>query len=276
MQDIQEALQALKFGGAMVYPLLVLALLALVISIDKLFVYWRYVRLPQKLLDLVETYGFAWSDLEHDLAALDRNNYFARFFKVILENRAKPAWWVESRAGDEAKLIENSLSRGLWVLETIVTAAPLLGLLGTITGMMHSFQLIGGKGLVDPTGVTGGVAQALIATALGLFIAVTALFAFNYLLQSSDAGCWTRWNVWAHGCWTISVWANTYERKSPMKLHSDHANPKKGRIEIIPMIDVMFFLLATFMLASLSMQNLHSLTVNLPQDMPPPCRPRRR
>jgi biopolymer transport protein ExbB len=46
--------------------------------------------------------------------------------------------------------------------------------------MMHSFQLIGGSGLVDPIGVTGGVAQALIATALGLFIAITALFAFNF------------------------------------------------------------------------------------------------
>jgi biopolymer transport protein ExbB len=180
MQDIQEALQALKFGGAMVYPLLALAILAIVISIDKLFVYWRYVRLPRQLLDLVETYGFAWSDLERDLAELDPNNYFARFFRVIIENRTKPAWWVESRAGDEAKLIENSLSRGLWVLETVVTAAPLLGLLGTITGMMHSFQLIGGSGLVDPIGVTGGVAQALIATALGLFIAITALFAFNF------------------------------------------------------------------------------------------------
>jgi biopolymer transport protein ExbB len=183
MQDINEALQALKFGGAMVYPLLVLALLALIISIDKLFVYWRYVRLPQTLLNLVETYGFAWADLERALSTLAPNNYFARFFRVIIENRTKPAWWVESRAGDEAKLIENALSRGLWVLETIVTAAPLLGLLGTITGMMHSFQLIGGKGLVDPIGVTGGVAQALIATALGLLIAITALFAFNYFSQ---------------------------------------------------------------------------------------------
>jgi len=180
MQDIQEALQALKFGGAMVYPLLALAILALVITIDKLFVYWRYVRLPQALLELVETYGFAWSDLERDLTALGSGNYFARFFRVIMENRGKPAWWVESRAGDEAQLIEKALSRGLWVLETVVTAAPLLGLLGTITGMMHSFNLIGGTGLVDPTGVTGGVAQALIATALGLFIAIVALFAFNF------------------------------------------------------------------------------------------------
>ena len=66
------------------------------------------------------------------------------------------------------------------MLETIVTAAPRLGLLGTIAGMMHAFNLIGANGLVDPTGVTGGVAQALIATALGLFIAVIALFAFNF------------------------------------------------------------------------------------------------
>ncbi len=183
MQDLNEALQALKFGGAMVYPLLVLAILALIITIDKLFVYWRYVRLPKTVLTLVETYGFAWPTLEQELAKLPPNNYFGRFFSVIMENRDKPAWWVESRAGDEAKLIESAMSRSLWVLETIVTAAPLLGLLGTITGMMHSFQLIGGSGLVDPTGVTGGVAQALIATALGLLIAVTALFAFNFFSQ---------------------------------------------------------------------------------------------
>ncbi len=180
MQLIQEALQALKFGGAMVYPLLVLAIMALVITIDKLFVYWRYVRLPHTLIELIETYGFAWAELEKCLVNLGPGNYFARFFRVIMENRGKPAWWVESRAGDEAQLIEKSLSRGLWVLETVVTAAPLLGLLGTITGMMYSFQLIGGAGLVNPTGVTGGVAQALIATALGLFIAIIALFAFNF------------------------------------------------------------------------------------------------
>lgn len=180
MQDIQAGLQALKFGGAMVYPLLVLAVLALLITLDKLFVYWRFTALPQRLLQLAETYGFDWADLEAQIRALGPRNYFGRFFQVIAANRGKPAWWVESRAGDEAQTIEKSLSRGLWVLETIVTAAPLLGLLGTITGMMHSFNLIGAGGLVDPTGVTGGVAQALIATALGLFIAVLALFAFNF------------------------------------------------------------------------------------------------
>ncbi len=186
MQDLQEAWTALRFGGAMIYPLLFLAVLALLFMLDKAFVYWRYVRLPATLLDLVETYGFAWPDLERQLAMLGGRNYFGRFFRAILENHTKPAWWVESRAGDEAQVIEKALSRGLWVLETTVTAAPLLGLLGTITGMMHAFNLIGASGLVDPTGVTGGVAQALIATALGLFIALVALFGFNFFsrLQS--------------------------------------------------------------------------------------------
>jgi biopolymer transport protein ExbB len=180
MEAIHEALEALQFGGAMVYPLLLLAILAAVVILDKAFVYLRYVRLPGQTLELVETYDFSWSDLEQQLTGINQRNYFRRFFREVMDNRGKPVWWVESRAGDEAQLIEKALGRGLWVLETIVTAAPLLGLLGTITGMMHAFNLIGNNGLVDPTGVTAGVAQALIATALGLFIAVVALFAFNF------------------------------------------------------------------------------------------------
>ena len=186
MQDIHEAFVALQIGGVIVYPLLLLAVIAIVIAIDKIYVYCRFTRIPPKLVQLIETYGFAWPDLDRELAALPETNYLGRFFRVIRENREHPAWWIESRAADEAQLIEKSLNRALWALETIVTAAPLLGLLGTITGMMHSFQLIGGEGLVDPAGITGGVAQALIATALGLLIAIVALFAFNWFSRAQS------------------------------------------------------------------------------------------
>jgi biopolymer transport protein ExbB len=181
--SLDELFQALAVGGAMVYPLLALAMLALVIVLEKGFVFVRRTALPGSLVALAETYGFAWDELERRVGALGARNYFADFFRVILENRAHPAWWVESRAADEASLIEKALGRWLWVLETIVTAAPLLGLLGTITGMIRAFRLFGNQGLVDPAGVTGGVAEALIATALGLFIALIALFAFNYFSQ---------------------------------------------------------------------------------------------
>jgi len=183
MHELRTAWDALSFGGPMVYPLLLLGIVAMAIIIDRAVAYFRCLRLPQSLFDLVETYGFDWNELERELNVLAPVNVYGRFFNVIAKHRNQPAWWVESRAGDEAGSIEKSLNRGLWVLETVVTAAPLMGLLGTITGMMQAFKVIGGSGLVAPTQVTSGVAQALIATALGLLIAIFALFGFNFFAR---------------------------------------------------------------------------------------------
>ena len=183
MNELRSGLNELQYGGAMVYPLLFLGVVAVLIILDRAVVYYRCLRLPRSLAELVETYGFSWEDLDRQLVALAPVNVYRRFFGVIGDNRDKPAWWVESRAGDEAGDIEKGLGRGLWVLETVVTAAPLMGLLGTITGMMQAFKVIGGSGLVAPTQVTSGVAQALISTALGLLIALFALFGFNFFAR---------------------------------------------------------------------------------------------
>jgi biopolymer transport protein ExbB len=186
MNELRVAWEALSYGGAMVYPLLLLGALALVIMLDRAVAYWRSLRLPEEVGGLIETYGFAWKDLDREIQQLGPHNAYGRFFGVISANRDHPAWWVESRAGDEAGRIEKTLSRGLWILETVVTAAPLMGLLGTITGMMQAFEVIGGSGLVAPTRVTSGVAQALISTALGLLIALIALFGFNFFSRAQS------------------------------------------------------------------------------------------
>ena len=180
MHELQSFVAALRVGGTMVYPLLALAVVAVVVILEKGFVLAARTRVPPPLLRVIDTEGFDWSDLEQRVARLAPRNYFGRFFGVIIQNRKRPLWWLESRAAEEASLIEKSLGRWLWILETTVTAAPLLGLLGTITGMVRAFKLFGSEGLVDPRGVTGGVAEALIATAVGLFIALVALFAFNF------------------------------------------------------------------------------------------------
>jgi biopolymer transport protein ExbB len=186
MNLLENLNQSLSIGGAMVYPLIALSILSLAIISDRAFIYWRFARLTTSLRDLIETYGFAWDDLEKMMNSLDGRNYFVRLFHIMTANRSRPVWWVETRAADEAGLIEKKLGKGMWALDTAVTAAPLLGLLGTIIGMIHSFSLFGGHGLVSPSGITGGVAQALISTALGIAIALVALFGFNFFsrLQS--------------------------------------------------------------------------------------------
>lgn len=180
MQDVYASWHTLQFGGPLIYPLLLLAVLMVAILLDKAYVYWRFTRPSTTLIRLINNLGDNWSELERQVSVSDPHHHFVRFVRVILQNRNHPVWWTESRANDEAQSIEHSLGRGLWVLETIVTAAPLLGLLGTIYGMIHAFNLFGSHGLVDPKGVTAGVAEALIATAVGLVIAVIALFGYNY------------------------------------------------------------------------------------------------
>ncbi len=163
MQDWGGIVAAAQVGGWAVYPLTLLAVLAIAITIDRAYVFMRFAGEPSTH---VET--------------LPAQHAFKRLDATFVMRPGTPLWLYETRAQSLATRIERDMSRGFWVLETIVTAAPLLGLLGTIVGMMHSFQLFGGSGLVNPGGVTGGVAQSLVATAIGLIVALFALFAFNY------------------------------------------------------------------------------------------------
>jgi biopolymer transport protein ExbB len=112
----------------------------------------------------------------------------------VRESRCEPARALdEARARfgrqplDEAEverlldLEERRLARGLTWLDTIVTAAPMLGILGTVIGIISSFDALSGDASGDPLAVSGGIGQALISTALGLGVALVALFPYNLL-----------------------------------------------------------------------------------------------
>jgi biopolymer transport protein ExbB len=179
MQDWHMIAAAMRLGGAVMYPLALMAIVALTLALERLLAVWRYARIG----------AAAARDPAGALAqlhGLPEGHVLRRVAAVLQDDGDPPLWWLEAQLEVLAMQIDHDLKRGMWVLETIVTAAPLLGLLGTIVGMMQSFRLLGAGGLVNPTGVTSGVAQALIATAFGLVIALLALFAFNYLSRRID------------------------------------------------------------------------------------------
>ena len=182
-----EFLNILEMGGIMMIPLSLLFVVSVAVIIDKVVFYQKFGYCSKELRKLVETYDFSWEELLQKLEKTNDKNIFKCFFNVIIENQSRPCCWVESRAEDEAKIIETKLSKNVWIVETTVTAAPLLGLLGTIIGMMSSFKLFGVDNLINISGITGGVAEALVATAVGLGIALIALFAFNYLSRKQDS-----------------------------------------------------------------------------------------
>jgi len=83
---------------------------------------------------------------------------------------------METAAADEIK----RMRRHLGVLDTMITVAPLLGIFGTVIGIIMSFELLGASGIEHPQAVTAGIAQALITTASGLGIAILSVFPYNY------------------------------------------------------------------------------------------------
>jgi len=83
---------------------------------------------------------------------------------------------METAASDELERMRQHLS----VLDTMITVSPLLGIFGTVIGIILSFELLGESSLADPQAVTVGISQALITTAAGLGIAILSLFPFNY------------------------------------------------------------------------------------------------
>jgi biopolymer transport protein ExbB len=182
--------ETLRLGGWAVYPLTVFAVAALAIVLDRAYVFWRFARVPAELADAIAQAGNDAGEVaaQERFAALERLPSQHAFRRVgrLFDEPSAPLWRIETKIDAEAVHIQRDIGRGLWLLETIVTAAPLVGLLGTIVGMMQSFKLIG-TGLLNPAGITGGVAQALIATAIGIVIALVALFAFNFFSRRIDA-----------------------------------------------------------------------------------------
>ncbi len=165
-------------GGPIMWPLLLASVLALGTVMDRIFflVYERQNRDRNVLAQFFEV--VRQGDLEQAVSISESSKfYIVRALGYALQNREKSIANALLYAREQEM---KRYRRGIPALDTIITLAPLLGLLGTVTGMMASFSLIGGE-LSTPSAITGGIAEALIATAFGLGIAITSVIPFNFL-----------------------------------------------------------------------------------------------
>ncbi len=166
-------------GGPIMWPLLLASVTALTTVVERLiFILMekknKQPQVIEKMFLLIEG-GEVETAIETGKKSRDG---VARILTYGLQHRDESLSNALMRAANQELKRYN---QGLQVLDTIITLAPLLGLLGTVTGMIAAFGLLGAKELSSPTAITGGIAEALIATAFGLSIAITALIPFNYL-----------------------------------------------------------------------------------------------
>lgn len=165
-------------GGPVMVALLACSFVSLTIIIERIIFWVRTNRnrkpgLVNRLLNLAAEGKF--SEIEELKEA--STDYVARVLYCGILHRHYSLRDALVMAGDQELY---AMRRYMSVLDTIITLAPLLGILGTVLGIIESFDFLGEARIQDPRAVTGGIAQALITTAAGLTIAICTLIPYNY------------------------------------------------------------------------------------------------
>ena len=165
-------------GGPIMYPLLICSIIALTVIIERMM-FWivedhrRDQALVNDVLSLAERGD--WETVRTSIG--DSKDFALRILVAgILHKEFSMAKAMETAATDEM----DRMRRHLPILDTIITVSPLLGIFGTVIGIILSFEILGSAGIEEPQAVTAGIAQALITTASGLGIAILSLFPYNY------------------------------------------------------------------------------------------------
>lgn len=173
-------LELIKAGGWVMWPLLGISVLALAIVVERFWTLRRRSVLPPGLGEEVRE----WARNPHldprHIDALRENSPLGEVLAAALDVRDRSREILRERIEDVGRRVMHQLERFLNTLGTIASAAPMLGLLGTVIGMMRLFLGILDHGIGDMTQLAGGIGQALITTAAGICVAIPALVFHRY------------------------------------------------------------------------------------------------
>lgn len=180
MHELWGGFEFMERGGFMMYPLLLAALVALTVIIERHFTFQKRFKMSSQSLKEILTQIQNRNLTDANAKCREFSNPFTDVMSAGIEHFTNPVAEMELAMKNRAEQWVPIIEKRIEILDTVITAAPLMGLLGTITGMMASFRVLSEKGVNEPNAITGGVAEALIATATGLVIALVCLLAYNY------------------------------------------------------------------------------------------------
>jgi len=183
----REMFETVKAGGPVMVPIILCSIVALAIVIERLWTLREQRVVPQELTDKVWQWVENRTLSDKQIRALEQHSPLGRILAVGISNRHRDRAVMIEAIEDAGRHVTHDLERYLGMLGTIAAVSPLLGLLGTVVGMIRTFRAITVAGVGDPTAMAGGIAEALITTAAGLIIAVPALMAYRYLRGRVDS-----------------------------------------------------------------------------------------
>lgn len=168
-------------GGFLMWPLLACSILGMGIFLAKLAFFHQILRGAEDLFrEVYELLGQNRTD-EALVVCQRSNSPLARVFSAVLHLEGRSRDHIKTVASEVAGREGAPLEQYLGLLSTIATISPLIGLLGTVLGMIQAFTVISAQGVGTPATLGGGISQALITTAAGLTVAIPVILAHRYL-----------------------------------------------------------------------------------------------
>jgi biopolymer transport protein ExbB len=179
--------EIVRAGGWLMLPLLLCSVIAVAIIIERLWTLRRRRVLPDDLTVKVWEWAHNRKLDEVHLRALAESSPLGQILATGLLNRGRSREIMKESIEDTGRHVVHELERYLNSLGTIAAITPLLGLLGTVIGMVKVFTAITTHGVGNPAVLAGGISEALLTTAAGLSIAIPSLIGYRYLRGRVDS-----------------------------------------------------------------------------------------
>lgn len=182
-----KVIDLIEKGGIVMYPIILCSIIALAVFLERLWILRRNKIIPGDFIQAIEK-QIKGQDISGAMTLCEQDgSSISNIFLSGLKNTGKGMWLVkeavEERGGRESIILEKHVG----ILSTIAQLTPLLGLLGTVSGMIKTFKVISLQGAGNPAMLAGGISEALITTATGLCVAIPTLVCYRIVKDKADS-----------------------------------------------------------------------------------------